>query len=114
VQEVRVVDELALLLLQPLVSLLRVGGGLRRLPRLRCLSRRLFFRGCDVDLVPRREPWVCVLVGAVVGVGLRPGLRLRLRWWRRHRAAVEAKHRVCGLQTARHFAVERERRWWWR
>jgi hypothetical protein len=70
--------------------------------------RRLCFRFCYVDIVPGLEPWVLVLVGAVLVVGLQLRLRLRLRlpWWWRQRAAVEAKHRVGGLQTARHFDVD--------
>jgi hypothetical protein len=109
VLKIRVVDELAFLLLQPMVArsatqgcrLLRVGRGLQRLAPLCRLLRQLCFRICDVGLMPRREPWVLVLVGAV----LRGGLRLRLRWWWRQRAAVEAKHRVGGLQTSRCFEV---------
>ncbi|KAK1626946.1 hypothetical protein QYE76_001261 [Lolium multiflorum] len=94
VLEVRIVDELALLLLQPLVALrverredrrlLWVGGGLRRLAPLRRLLRILCFRVCHVGLVSCREPWVLVLSGAVLRGGL------RLRWWWRQRVAVEA------------------------
>jgi hypothetical protein len=72
--------------------------------------RRLCFRFCYVDIVPGLEPWVLVLVGAVLVVGLQLRLRLRLPWWWRQRAAVEAKHRVGGLQTARHLDVE-SREW---
>ena len=49
------------------------------------------------------QPWVLVVIGAVLRVGLRLRLRLRLRWWWTLRADFEAKPTEPRLPMARHF-----------
>ena len=64
------------------------------------------------------QPWVLVVIGAVLRVGLRLRLRLRLRWWWRLRADFEAKPTEPRFPMARHFwggeeRMERKRWWKW-
>jgi hypothetical protein len=56
------------------------------------------------------QPWVLVVIGAVLRVGLRLRLRLRLRWWWRLRADFEPKPKNLVFRWRGIFEVER-REW---